>query len=94
MRWSPDRALAALRDVSTPELMALADDERRARHGRSTYYVHSYNLNPTNVCENRCKLGGIRTARAEDFARMKLIIELFRLIIPRRIWILVASLVN
>ncbi len=36
--------------------MALADDRRRALHGRSTYYVHSCNLNPTNLCENRCKL--------------------------------------
>jgi dehypoxanthine futalosine cyclase len=45
-----------LNDASTSELMALADEQRRARHGGTTYYVHSYNLNPTNLCENRCKL--------------------------------------
>ncbi len=56
MRWSPDQALKALQSASTAELMALADGQRRARHGCATYYVHSYNLNPTNLCENRCKL--------------------------------------
>jgi dehypoxanthine futalosine cyclase len=56
MRWSSDQALTLLKDASTPELMALADEQRRARHGRTTYCVHSYNLNTTNLCENRCKL--------------------------------------
>lgn len=56
MRLLRDQALTLLQDTSTAELMALADDRRRARHGARTYYVHSYNLNPTNVCENRCEL--------------------------------------
>jgi dehypoxanthine futalosine cyclase len=36
--------------------MARADEARRLRHGRKTFFVHSLNLNPTNVCRNRCKL--------------------------------------
>ncbi|MEI7900142.1 MAG: radical SAM protein, partial [bacterium] len=56
MKWNSGQALELLHNASTVELMALADDQRRARHGRATYYVHSYNLNPTNLCENRCKL--------------------------------------
>lgn len=56
MRLSAVQALEMLRQTPTSELMALADDQRRARHGRTTYYVHSYNLNPTNVCENKCEL--------------------------------------
>src|ERR1035441_894199 len=44
--------------------------------------------------ENRCKLGGIRTARAEDFARMKLVVQLLRPNVLWRVWIRLASLVN
>ncbi|MHC4986337.1 MAG: radical SAM protein, partial [Planctomycetota bacterium] len=55
-RLSRAEALSLLREAPTAELMARADEIRRARHGRKTYFVHSLNLNPTNVCENRCDL--------------------------------------
>lgn len=56
MRWTANEALGMLRHMPTSELMALADTVRRTRHGRRAYYVHSCNLNPTNLCENRCNL--------------------------------------
>ncbi len=37
------------------------------KHGRDVYFVHSLNLNPTNVCENQCGLCAFwRDADAED----------------------------
>ncbi len=45
-----------LANTETPELIALADTARRKRHGNRTYFVHSLNLNPSNICENRCGL--------------------------------------
>jgi dehypoxanthine futalosine cyclase len=55
-RVAPDEALRWLTQADTAELMARADEIRRRRHGESTYYVHSLNLNPTNICENQCGL--------------------------------------
>jgi dehypoxanthine futalosine cyclase len=55
-RISDEEALNLLRKADTAELMSLADEVRRQKHGSSVYYVHSLNLNPTNVCENRCGL--------------------------------------
>ena len=55
-RLSPDEALALLREGETADLMGQADAARRARHGRRTHFVHSLNVNPTNICENRCEL--------------------------------------
>jgi dehypoxanthine futalosine cyclase len=59
--WTPGRITAAealelLRHADTAELMGRADALRRARHGRTTYFTHSLNLNPTNICENQCEL--------------------------------------
>jgi len=45
-----------LAGADTPELIGLADRARRKRHGNRTYFVHSLNLNPSNICENRCGL--------------------------------------
>ncbi len=45
-----------LAGAQTPELIGLADQARRKRHGNRTYFVHSLNLNPSNICENRCQL--------------------------------------
>jgi len=56
VRITADEALDLLVNCPTAELMARADDIRRERHGRLTYFVHSLNINPTNVCENRCEL--------------------------------------
>lgn len=55
-RLSPDEALDLLRHADTAELMGRAHDERVRRHGTTVYFTHSLNLNPTNVCENRCEL--------------------------------------
>jgi len=66
-RVSETEALILLQTASTAELMAMADARRRELHGRRTFYVHSYNLNPTNICENRCKLCAFwRERDAED----------------------------
>ncbi|MCP4377396.1 MAG: radical SAM protein, partial [bacterium] len=55
-RISRSEALEMLKRADTAELIGLADQVRRRRHGRKTYFVHSLNLNPSNICENRCDL--------------------------------------
>lgn len=55
-RLSPAEALELLRHGDTAELMGRANQVRHQLHGASTYYTHSLNLNPTNICENRCEL--------------------------------------
>ncbi len=55
-RISPDDALCLLTEAETAELMGMADEVRRRLHGRRTHFVHSLNINPANVCENRCEL--------------------------------------
>ena len=55
-RITAEEALELLRRADTAELMGRADARRRALHGRTTYFTHSLNLNPTNICENRCEL--------------------------------------
>lgn len=66
-RITDAEALDMLRNMPTAELMARADAIRRARHGNKTYYVHSHNLNPTNLCVVKCKLCSFwRPDNAED----------------------------
>jgi len=67
-RLTPADALELLRSAGTADLMARADAVRRARHGARTYFVHSLNLNPTNVCENRCDLCAFWRERDADDA--------------------------
>lgn len=55
-RMADAEALDMLRNMPTAELMARADGIRRARHGNRIHYVHSHNLNPTNLCVVKCKL--------------------------------------
>lgn len=55
-RISFDRALEDLLYADTAELMFRADEIRRSRHGRKVHFVHSLNINPTNLCRNQCKL--------------------------------------
>jgi len=55
-RVSAEQALDLLIKADTAELMSMADKVRRDRHGASVHHVHSLNLNPTNLCENRCGL--------------------------------------
>ena len=53
---SEPEALALLQNMGLAELMARAHDVRTSLHGLRTYMVHSLNINPTNICENQCKL--------------------------------------
>lgn len=55
-RISDEEALHMLKHMPTAELMARANEIQRARHGNKVYYVHSHNLNPTNLCVVKCKL--------------------------------------
>ena len=55
-RISDEEALDMLQHMPTAELMARANEIQRARHGNKIYYVHSHNLNPTNLCVVKCKL--------------------------------------
>ena len=55
-RLSPEEAINLLERADSAELMGRADSIRRERHGPRTYFVHSLNINPTNLCENRCEL--------------------------------------
>lgn len=66
-RLSPAEALDLLLHADTAELMARADVQRRLWHGHTTCFTHSLNLNPTNVCANRCELCAFwREAEAPD----------------------------
>lgn len=49
-------ARTMLDGLDTPDLMGRAHAARLQRHGRRTFMVHSLNLNPTNICENKCEL--------------------------------------
>lgn len=55
-RMTASEALALLRGADTAELMGRADARRCAMHGRTVFFTHSLNLNPTNICENQCEL--------------------------------------
>jgi len=55
-RLSPADALDLLRHADTAELIGKAHQIRSQLHGRITCFTHSLNLNPTNICENRCEL--------------------------------------
>lgn len=55
-RITAGEALRLLKEGHLPELMLRADRRRRELHGRTAYFVHSLNINPTNVCENKCDL--------------------------------------
>ncbi|TAN37801.1 MAG: dehypoxanthine futalosine cyclase [Verrucomicrobia bacterium] len=55
-RISPAEALQMLREGDTAELMGRADAVRRQLHGDVTYFTHSLNINPTNLCKVRCAL--------------------------------------
>ena len=55
-RISRSEAVELLERAETTELIGLADQARRRLHGNRTYFVHSLNLNPSNICENRCDL--------------------------------------
>lgn len=55
-RILPEEALDLLQNAHLAELMARANGVRCRYHGRNVHFVHSLNLNPTNICENQCGL--------------------------------------
>lgn len=66
-RLSPEEGLNLLRNADTAELMAMADRVRKSINGNHVHFVHSLNINPTNVCENKCGLCAFwRKEEAED----------------------------
>ena len=72
-RLEAAEAVDLLKNAGTAELMLAADTIRRRRHGNRAYFTHSLNLNPTNVCENRCELCAFwREADAQDAYVMSL----------------------
>ena len=72
-RLTVAEAVDLLRHAEAADLMDRADQVRRRLHGRRTYFVHSLNLNPTNICENQCRLCAFwRAADAPDAYVMSL----------------------
>jgi len=66
-RILPSEALYLLKHSHLAELMAYAHRARFGAHGRNLHFVHSLNVNPTNICENQCGLCAFwRDADAED----------------------------
>lgn len=66
-RISQSEALFLLKNAHLAELMACAHKARNINHGRDIQFVHSLNLNPTNICENQCGLCAFwRDADAKD----------------------------
>jgi dehypoxanthine futalosine cyclase len=45
-----------LKSAALAGLAGQANAERVRRYGQRVHYTHSLNINPTNVCENRCEL--------------------------------------
>lgn len=72
-RISPSRALDLFQNTHLAELMTYANRTRCHAHGLNVHYVHSLNLNPTNICENQCGLCAFwRDADAEDAYVLKI----------------------
>jgi len=55
-RISPSGGLKLLQHAHLAELMNDAHEARCSVYGRNVHFVHSLNLNPTNICENQCGL--------------------------------------
>lgn len=51
-----DEAIDLLKNGDTAELMYRAHQVRSQLNGRHIYFVHSLNINQTNLCENKCSL--------------------------------------
>ncbi|MEO8434220.1 MAG: aminofutalosine synthase MqnE [Pyrinomonadaceae bacterium] len=66
-RLSFDDGVALFATDDLNGLGKLADNERRRRHGRATYFNVNRHLNPTNICYVDCKFCGFyRTPRQPD----------------------------
>lgn len=67
-RLTREDGLALLKTAPVAKLAGLADRERMRRHGRRTHFTHSLNINPTNMCVNRCELCAFWRARGSPEA--------------------------
>jgi aminodeoxyfutalosine synthase len=66
-RLTFEDGVALYRTDDLPALGKLADNVRRQKHGRTTYFNVNRHLNPTNVCYVDCKFCGFyRTPRQPD----------------------------
>jgi aminodeoxyfutalosine synthase len=64
-RLSLDDGCALLEQADLLELGRLASLRRQALHGNRVSYVVNYHLNPSNICENRCRFCAFRHKRGE-----------------------------
>jgi aminodeoxyfutalosine synthase len=55
-RITVPEALDLLSQADIADLMAQADKIKCMRHGADIHFVHSLNINPTNICKNKCAL--------------------------------------
>ena len=81
-RISPSEALALLQHAHLADLMTYAHKARCHAHGRNVHFVHSLNLNPTNICENQCGLCAFWRDRDSEEANLTIRFSGFR---PRRL---------
>ena len=66
-RLTAGEALDLLKNAETAELMYRAHRLRSELNGRDIYFVHSLNINQTNICENKCSLCAFwKEADSED----------------------------
>ncbi|HPS01132.1 MAG TPA: aminofutalosine synthase MqnE [Candidatus Sumerlaeota bacterium] len=64
-RLSLDDGCALLEQADLLELGRLASLRRQALHGNRVSYVVNFHLNPSNICENRCRFCAFRHKRGE-----------------------------
>jgi aminodeoxyfutalosine synthase len=64
-RLSLDEGSALLERANLLELGRLASLRRRVLHGNRVSYVVNFHLNPSNICENRCRFCAFRRKRGD-----------------------------
>lgn len=57
---------------------SLADHVRRRINGRSVYFMVNRHINPTNICENRCKFCAFSRSKGQDGAYAMTLDEIVR----------------
>jgi len=67
-RLSLDEGCALLERADLLELGRLASLRRQALHGNRVSYVVNFHLNPSNICENRCRFCAFRRRRGDTGA--------------------------
>jgi len=85
-RLSAEEALYLLKSADTAELMSRADRARHEKQGQDVFHVHSLNLNPTNVCENQCRLCAFWSEENSERAYTLSLAEIERRLEQSRRW--------